>query len=72
MGLMGSEKSTISRALANSIKGDSLEELRTFGNDETPIVNIDSKPKNVSVFNQEYVDTNICFKKILLIIRLKF
>ena len=33
-----------------------MEELRTFGNDETPIVNIDSKPKNVLVFNQEYVD----------------
>ena len=37
-GINGIGKSTISRALANWIEGDSLEELRTFGNDETPII----------------------------------
>lgn len=39
-GINGIGKSTISRGIINTVKGDSLNELRTFGSETKPIVKI--------------------------------
>ena len=58
-GSNGTGKSTISKALDLYIKNESIESLKTFGQEKTPKFSIDEKVDNILVFNQEYVDNHL-------------
>ena len=55
-GLNGIGKSTITKAIINYINNEPMSELRTFGSDIEPKIEISPMCEDVLVFNQSYVD----------------
>ena len=55
-GINGSGKSTISKGIELSVKGEDLNKLRTYGSEIEPTVSISEDISSVIVFNQDYVD----------------
>ena len=60
-GSNGIGKSSISKALENIIDGKNYD-LKPYGKDVIPQIKMDSIPKNILVFNQNYVN-NYLFKE---------
>ena len=58
-GSNGTGKSTISKALELYIKNESIESLRTFGQEKSPTFMMDETVDNLLVFNQDYVDKHL-------------
>lgn len=55
-GINGSGKSTISKGIELSVKGEDLNKLRTYGSEIEPTVSFSEDISSLIVFNQEYVD----------------
>lgn len=55
-GINGSGKSTISKGIELSVKGEDLNKLRTYGSEIEPTVSFSEDISSVIVFNQKYVD----------------